>query len=223
MTTARDSGPSWSMRESTRSGVAASHSRPRSASSSVVMTQPSSLPGPVRAMTCRTPGHLRAHVLELGDLLGVLGEDDAAAGVGEDVGDVLGDRRRVDGRRRTSGADDGEVGEDPLDAGRRRDGDAVLQRHPEADEPGSPLLHDLVRLPPRQGGELARPLREVEVGRRVGRRPDPAAEERTHAGSASVEDVLVDVPVGEGLEGHVDSFVTAVARHRRLRATAMPG
>ena len=54
---------------------------------------------------------------DLGDLLVVLGEDDPALRVAEDVAGVLGVGRRVDGGRGAAGAHDGEVGQDPLVAG----------------------------------------------------------------------------------------------------------
>ena len=64
---------------------------------------------------------------ELGDLLVVLGEDDPALGVAEDVRRVLGVRGRVDRGRRRAGAHDGEVGEDPLVAGAGGDADPLLR------------------------------------------------------------------------------------------------
>ena len=58
------------------------------------------------ARPCRGAGSSDLCSVQLGDLLVVLGEDDAALGVGQDVGDVLGHRRGVDrggrARRRTS-------------------------------------------------------------------------------------------------------------------------
>ncbi len=100
---------------------------------------------------------------QLGDLGLVLGEDDAALGVAEDVGDVVGDRRRVDGRRRAAAADDREVGENPLDPGRRRDGDAVLGLDPEGDQPGRPGTDHGVGLAPRERWP-ARPRRRGTRG-----------------------------------------------------------
>ena len=155
------------------------------------------------------PGDLTAHALQLGDLVGVLGEDELAARVGEDVGDVLGDRRRVDGRRRATGADDREVGEHPLDPRRGGDRDAVLELHPECDEARGPLLDDLVGVAPGEGRELGRLPLEVEVCRCVRCRLHPTAEERSDTRGALVEDRLVDGSVGEGDQGHADSFVAA--------------
>ena len=55
-------------------------------------------------------------LLELRHLLVVLGEHHAALRVGQDVGHVVGDRRRVDRRGRRAGAHDCQVGQDPLEA-----------------------------------------------------------------------------------------------------------
>ncbi len=65
MMTARLSGRSASIRSSTAEGLVASSARPRAARSSVVITQPSSLPGPVSAMTWRTPGRSARRSLSL--------------------------------------------------------------------------------------------------------------------------------------------------------------
>ena len=65
----------------------------------------------------------------------VLGEDDAALGVRQDVADVVGHRRGVDGGGGDAGAHVGEVGEDPLEAGARGDPDPLLRLHPERHQP----------------------------------------------------------------------------------------
>ena len=59
-------------------------------------------------------------------LLVVLGEDHVAVGVGDDVGDVIGVGRGVDGRGGAAGARDREVGEDPLVARAGGDADPLL-------------------------------------------------------------------------------------------------
>ena len=71
-------------------------------------------------------GQLAALLVEFLELTFVLGENDLGVGVGEDVGGVLGVRARVDGRRRRAGAQDRQVGQNPLEPGGRGDTDPVL-------------------------------------------------------------------------------------------------
>ncbi len=85
----------------------------------------------------------------LGELGGVLGDEDAALGVGEDERRLLGVRLRVDGGRGGARAHDGEVAEDPLHAGAGGEGHALLG--PDAE------VHEARRR-----------------GRRRGRRPGPS-------------------------------------------------
>jgi hypothetical protein len=88
---------------------------------------------------------------DLRDLGVVLGEDHPALGVGEDVADVLGHGRGVDGGRRHPGAHVGEVGQDPLVAGAGGDPDALLRLHPQGDEPSGEAADPLARLAPGDG------------------------------------------------------------------------
>ena len=81
-------------------------------------------------------GQVVAMGLELGDLRVVLGEDQAGARVGQDVGDVLRVGGRVDRRRRGPGAQDREVGQSPVDPRRGDDGDPLLGLDAERDQPG---------------------------------------------------------------------------------------
>ncbi len=80
-------------------------------------------------------GQLGLVVLELGDLLVVLGEHDAALAVAEDVRRVLGVGGRVDGRGRTPGAHHRQVGQDPLVAGAGGDADPLLGLEPQREQP----------------------------------------------------------------------------------------
>ena len=66
-------------------------------------------------------GQVAASLGELLELGVVLGEDDLRVGVGEDVGGVFGVRAGVDGGRCRAGAQDRQVGQDPLEpSGSRR-------------------------------------------------------------------------------------------------------
>jgi hypothetical protein len=95
-------------------------------------------------------GQLVAVRLHLGDLLVVLGEDDPRARVAEDVGDVVGRRGGVDGGGGGAGAQDAEVGEDPLDPGAGGDRDPVLGLDAERQQAGGDLPHPLADLAPGQ-------------------------------------------------------------------------
>ena len=75
----------------------------------------------------------------LRDLHVVLGKEESAAGVAQDEGDILGARAGVDGGVRTRSAHDGQVGEDPLDAGAAGDADAVFFAQAQRDESGREL------------------------------------------------------------------------------------
>ncbi len=128
----------------------------------------------------------------------VLGEDDLAAGVGQDVGDVRGDRRRVDGGGGGARAHDGQVGSRPLVARGGGHRDAVLGGDTQGDEPGCEPVRLLADLAPRE-----RPPQAVAhelVGDLVLGRLDPAAEQVRHAGRPVVDDRLVHRLVSGGRE-----------------------
>jgi hypothetical protein len=93
-------------------------------------------------------GQLGAAVAELGDLLVVLGEDHAGAGVAQDVGDVGRWRGGVHGGGGGTGAEDAEVGQDPVEPGARRDPDPVLRLDAERQQPGGDGPHPLAHLAP---------------------------------------------------------------------------
>ena len=86
--------------------------------------------------------------LELGELVVVLGEDDLALGVREDVGRVLLVGARVDRGGRGARTHDPEVGEDPLVARARGDADALLGLDAEGEQAGRHLGHLVARLLP---------------------------------------------------------------------------
>jgi hypothetical protein len=143
------------------------------------------------------PGHL-GHLVpvrpQLVDLGVVLGEHDPAARVADDVRDVGVDGGRVDRRRRTPGAHDGEVGQGPLVAGGGGDGHAVLGADPEGDEAGGEpvgLLPDLRpgdRIPGLAAGEAE--------GLTVRGLLDPGTEEVGHAGGPALDDAGLDRLLG---------------------------
>ena len=102
-----------------RPGARPAAPAPSSSRSASAITQSPSV-APSKVTTLARCGSSDLCSRELGDLLVVLGEHDPALGVGQDVGDVLGVGRGVDRRGRGAGAHDGQVGEDPLEAGARR-------------------------------------------------------------------------------------------------------
>ena len=79
----------------------------------------------------------RADELGHGDRLG---DDEIDVGVGEDVRDLLGRARLVDGDRDQGGGPAGEVEQCPLVAGARHDGDSLAGSQPHADESGGDRL-----------------------------------------------------------------------------------
>ena len=117
---------------------------------------------------------LVALLAQLGDLGVVLGERDPGAGVGEDVGDVLGVGRRVDRGGGGAGAEDREVGEDPVDPRRGQDRDPLLRLDAEGEQPGRERGHPLAGLAP--GHALPRVAHRPAVGLAAGRRRHPVEE-----------------------------------------------
>jgi hypothetical protein len=135
------------------------------------MTQPSvpstsSSAAAVEGDDAEQLGQLVAVVAQLLDLRRVLGEDDLAAGVGDDEGHVGVEHGRVDRRRRRAGGHDGEVGEDPLHPGGRGDGDAVLEPDALGHQTRGPQVGPLAGLVPGQPFEPLAALR-TRVGDEV--------------------------------------------------------
>ena len=128
---------------------------------------------------------------ELRDLVVVLGEDDAALGVAEDVRRVLGVRGRVDRGRRRTGAHDGEVGEDPLVAGVGGDADPLLHLDAQREQPGSQPGHLVAGLLP--GDRGPRLTLGVAVGLGVRRGFHPVVELDRHVGDHGVDEARVRV------------------------------
>ena len=89
--------------------------------------------------------------------------------------------------------------------------------------PAAHSLDDLVGLAPAEACELGRVPLEEEVCRCVGCRLHAPAEERSDARGALVEDRLVDGSVGEGDQGHADSFVAAASVIGVCGRRVMPG
>ena len=125
-------------------------------------------------------GAALAHLLDLGDLLGVLAEDRADAGVGEDVLALLGRVGLVDRDDGRAGAQRAEVGQRPLRARAGEDRDVVAALDAERGEPAGDLADRAAelgvgdRLPP-GGGEgvaLTPPGREQAMPATV---PAPVA------------------------------------------------
>ena len=81
----------------------------------------------------------------------VLGEDDLALGVAQDVRRVLLVGGGVHRRRGRGRAHDAEVGEDPLVARAGHDPDALLGLHPKGQQPGGDPLTVLAGLLPGDG------------------------------------------------------------------------
>ena len=90
-------------------------------------------------------------LVELGQLLVVLDEDDLALGVAQDVGRVLGVRRRVDGRGGAAGAHDRQVREDPLVARAGGDADPLLGLDAERQQARGQAGDPVARLLPGDG------------------------------------------------------------------------
>ncbi len=103
-------------------------------------------------------GQLGALVAGLGELLGVLRDQHPAAGVGEDERRLLGVGLRVDGGRRRAGAQDAEVGEDPLDAGGGGERDPLLGPYAELDEARRDGVHPFGGLCPGERPPVVGPL-----------------------------------------------------------------
>ena len=100
-------------------------------------------------------GQLAALLGELLELGVVLGEDDFRAGVGQDVGGVLGVRAGVDGGGRRARAQDRQVSQDPLQPGGRGDADPVLGLDTQRQQPGRQRLHPFGGLIPGDRGPVA--------------------------------------------------------------------
>ena len=96
------------------------------------------------------PGQFVPMLEHLGRLGLVLGEDDLALGVGQDEGDVGVLGGRVDRRRGAAGADDGEIGQDPLDPGAGRDRHAIFLGDAERQQTGRQLESLVLGLRPGQ-------------------------------------------------------------------------
>ena len=102
-----------------------------------------------------------AHLVDLGDLCGVLAEHRAHLGMGEDVLALLGRVGLVDRDDGRPGAQRAEVGQRPLRAGAREDRDVVAALDPELGEPAGDLAGRASelgvgdRLPPRGGEGVA--------------------------------------------------------------------
>ncbi len=140
-------------------------------------------------------GDLLASATQLLDLIGVLGEHDARARVGEDVDDVGELARRVHGRRRRASEHVAQVREDPLQAGRGGDGDAVLGVHAERDEARRDLTGVRVGLRPRHrlpGATLREAVRLV-----LARLRDAVDEQMRDAAGSVVDEIALELLVGD--------------------------
>ena len=136
----------------TRSGFFSRYAAPRVSSSASVRTHSlDSDAGRVDHDDMGQLGQVTALVPGLGELRRVLRDQHLALGVGEDEGRLLGVRLRVHGRRRRARAHDAEVGEDPLDAGRGGERDALLRLHAQLDQTGRDRVDPVGRLRPAQG------------------------------------------------------------------------
>ena len=114
-------------------------------------------------------------------LVGVLREHDRGPRVGQDERRVFLGRDGIDRRRDASGAGDGEVREDPLEACGRDDGHAIAGRELEGQEPAGELARARCRLAPRQA--LPGAFLGMEERGRVRR--------RLHAGEEEIRDRAV--------------------------------
>ena len=230
MIVARRSGVSASIRSSTRPGLRSRPVRPSASSASRLMTQSSSpsAASASKVTTLVTPGDRGGDAAQLGDLLGVLGEDDLALGVAEDERDVVVDRRRVDRRRDAAGDHDAEVGQGPLVAGGRGEGDAVLGPDAQRDEPGTDRVDRLLDLGPGDGDPLVAGLADLGVHERVrvGGRRDAVTEEVPDTGGALLDQAVVDRLVGRVSGSGAWQQACRVPRHwgalARNGATAPP-
>jgi hypothetical protein len=135
-------------------------------------------------------GKLGAVRGELGDLLVVLGEDDAALGVTQDVDGVLRVGARVDRGRGTSGAHHREVREDPLVARAGRDADALLGLDAQRDQARGERLDLVAGLLPGDG--LPRLATREAEGLGVRGRGDAVEELDSDVGRHGVEEGRVD-------------------------------
>ena len=172
-----------SMRASIAPGSPSRYSRPSWRTSSRVSVQASASRDAVEDDDAQHRRGVGADAAQLLELLGVLGEDDLGAGVGDDERDVVGHRRRVDRRRRAPRHHDGEVGQGPLVARARGDRDAVLGLDAQRHQTSADLADDDVELGPGDGDPLVtRPGdHRVQVGGPVGGGSDAVAEHVPHA------------------------------------------
>jgi hypothetical protein len=106
----------------------------------------------------RELGELGALLAGLGELGRVLRDEDPARGVGEDERRLLGVGLRIHGRGGRARAEDAEVGQDPLDAGRGGERDALLRLYAEFDQPGGDGVDPLGGLRPGQRLPGVRPV-----------------------------------------------------------------
>ncbi|AKZ55655.1 hypothetical protein SAM23877_2606 [Streptomyces ambofaciens ATCC 23877] len=140
-------------------------------------------------------GQLAALLPRLGELGGVLRDQDPALGVGEDVRRLLGVGLRVDRGRRGARAHDAEVGEDPLQPGGGGEGHALLGLHTEFDQSGRDGVDAFGGLGPGQRLPVVRALTRgrrhrvaVRLGVRRGRHP--LQEESRHGGRTVLDQCL---------------------------------
>ncbi len=92
----------------------------------------------------------QAGVHGLFGLLSVLGEDHHRLGVTQDERDITGGRRRVHRGGGPAGAEDREIGQDPLDSGGRCDRHPLLRLQAEVDQAGGEVEHPVLGLRPGQ-------------------------------------------------------------------------
>ncbi len=125
---------------------------------------------------------------ELRDLIVVLSEPDSAVGVGQDVGNVARHRARVDRGSCSACGVDGEVGEDPLEAGAGGDGHALLSLDAESHQASGEVSHPYAGLSPGQRVPLL-VLVGVSVGLVAARLLDAVVEHRADTLGAVLDDL----------------------------------
>ena len=137
-------------------------------------------------------GQVRQLVLalaQLGDLLVVLGEDEAGLGVAEDVRRVLGVGARVDRGRGARGAHHREVGQDPLVARAGHDADPLLRLEAEREQSRREGLDPVTGLLPGDG--LPRVALRVAEGLARGGLGDAVQEQDRHVRLEVVDEARV--------------------------------
>ena len=123
-------------------------------------------------------GELGATARQLREVAQVLDEGERAPGVGEDEDALVAGAGGIEGGGGPARAEDGEIAEEPLEAGGGEDGAALLGGEAERAEPARDGAHAALGVAP--GEALPAPRRRMPEGLRLRRPPDAVQEQRSH-------------------------------------------